>query len=223
MPAARPSPCSRRRKAPPASPEAARDAAFWPLRMARELDDAILHLRANEPELGLLALRTEGDAAAVLAHDAFLETAQGRLVHPRGAPQPQARAQAPGRHLAQHGRADRARKLLRRHLGGTRLRRGPLGHVRRRARGRQPRAGRAHPLATEFRRLPDGERPDAAGGAVLRRARGRVARRGRGSARRWRRRRPRSSASSPTPTTRPTGTTRSASCWRSARASRPTR
>ena len=59
--------------APPASPEAAKDAAFWPLRMARELDDAILHLRANEPELGLLALRTEGDAATVLAHDAFLE------------------------------------------------------------------------------------------------------------------------------------------------------
>jgi benzoyl-CoA-dihydrodiol lyase len=58
---------------PPALPEAARDAAFWPLRMARELDDAILHLRANEPELGLLTLRTEGDAASVLAHDAFLE------------------------------------------------------------------------------------------------------------------------------------------------------
>jgi benzoyl-CoA-dihydrodiol lyase len=58
---------------PPASLEPAKDAAFWPLRMARELDDAILHLRANEPELGLLALRTEGDAAAVLAHDAFLE------------------------------------------------------------------------------------------------------------------------------------------------------
>ena len=36
-------------------------AAFWPLRVARELDDAILHLRLNEPELGLLVLRTEGD------------------------------------------------------------------------------------------------------------------------------------------------------------------
>jgi benzoyl-CoA-dihydrodiol lyase len=58
---------------PPASPDAAKDAGFWPLRMSRELDDAILHLRANEPELGLLSLRTEGDAAAVLAHDAFLE------------------------------------------------------------------------------------------------------------------------------------------------------
>ena len=58
---------------PPPGPEAARSADFWPLRMARELDDALLHLRLNEPELGLLVLRTEGDAGQVLAHDAFLE------------------------------------------------------------------------------------------------------------------------------------------------------
>jgi benzoyl-CoA-dihydrodiol lyase len=57
----------------PESLDAACDAAFWPLRMARELDDAILHLRLNKPELGLWSLRTEGDAARVLAHDAFLE------------------------------------------------------------------------------------------------------------------------------------------------------
>ncbi len=41
-------------------------ADFWPLAMARELDDAILHLRFNEPAIGLLVLRTEGDAEAVL-------------------------------------------------------------------------------------------------------------------------------------------------------------
>ncbi len=52
-------------------------AAFWPLALARELDDAILHLRLNEPNLGLLTLRTEGDAAAVLAADALLETHAG--------------------------------------------------------------------------------------------------------------------------------------------------
>jgi len=46
---------------------------FWPLTMARELDDAILHLRLNEPELGILVFRTEGDAAAVLRADALLE------------------------------------------------------------------------------------------------------------------------------------------------------
>jgi benzoyl-CoA-dihydrodiol lyase len=48
-------------------------AAFWPLTMARELDDALLHLRLNEPTLGLLVLRTEGDVGAVLAADGLLE------------------------------------------------------------------------------------------------------------------------------------------------------
>jgi benzoyl-CoA-dihydrodiol lyase len=47
--------------------------SFWPLAVARELDDAILHLRLNEPELGLIVLRTAGDPAAVLAADALLE------------------------------------------------------------------------------------------------------------------------------------------------------
>ena len=51
-------------------------AAFWPLAVARALDDAILHLRLNEPELGVWVLRTEGDPDAVLAHDAFLERHQ---------------------------------------------------------------------------------------------------------------------------------------------------
>jgi benzoyl-CoA-dihydrodiol lyase len=49
-------------------------AGFWPLAMARELDDAIMHLRLNEPELGILMFRSEGDPAAVLAADALLET-----------------------------------------------------------------------------------------------------------------------------------------------------
>ena len=41
--------------------------AWWPLAFARELDDAILMLRTNELELGLVAVRSEGDPAAVLA------------------------------------------------------------------------------------------------------------------------------------------------------------
>jgi benzoyl-CoA-dihydrodiol lyase len=48
-------------------------ASFWPLALARELDDAILHLRLNEPDLGVLVLRSEGDPQAVLAADALLE------------------------------------------------------------------------------------------------------------------------------------------------------
>ena len=58
----------------PAAPPATLDASFWPLQMARDLDDAILHLRLNEPEIGLWTLHTTGTAETVLAHDAFLET-----------------------------------------------------------------------------------------------------------------------------------------------------
>ena len=47
-------------------------AAWYPLAMARELDDAILMMRSNEPEIGTWLIRTEGDAAAVLAMDATL-------------------------------------------------------------------------------------------------------------------------------------------------------
>jgi len=46
--------------------------AWWPLAFARELDDAILMLRTNDPELGLLVLRTQGDAGAVLSVDRTL-------------------------------------------------------------------------------------------------------------------------------------------------------
>ncbi len=42
---------------------------WWPLAMARELDDAILMLRINELEMGLLLLKTAGDPQAVLASD----------------------------------------------------------------------------------------------------------------------------------------------------------
>jgi len=44
-------------------------AAWWPLAMARQLDDAILHLRTNELDIGLWLLKTAGDAAQVLACD----------------------------------------------------------------------------------------------------------------------------------------------------------
>jgi len=45
---------------------------YWPLRAFRELDAALLHLRLNEPEVGTVVVRTEGDAAAVLATDSVL-------------------------------------------------------------------------------------------------------------------------------------------------------
>ncbi|HEV2913359.1 MAG TPA: 2,3-epoxybenzoyl-CoA dihydrolase [Pyrinomonadaceae bacterium] len=60
--------------AAPASPEEMEQQgdAFWPLQAYRELDDALLHLRVNEPETGLVCLRTEGNIDDVLAVDKAL-------------------------------------------------------------------------------------------------------------------------------------------------------
>jgi benzoyl-CoA-dihydrodiol lyase len=59
---------------PPASiaDAAGQGTGFWPLAVTRELDDLILDLRTNENELGTWVLRTEGEAARVLAYDDFL-------------------------------------------------------------------------------------------------------------------------------------------------------
>ena len=57
---------------PDADPPAEITADSWTLAMTRELDDLILDLRTNEPELGTWVLRTTGDPARVLAHDADL-------------------------------------------------------------------------------------------------------------------------------------------------------
>jgi benzoyl-CoA-dihydrodiol lyase len=66
-------------EAVPATTEAAHalGAAFWPLTVARELEDAVLHLRTNDTEIGVILLRTEGDPAAVLSHDDLLAKADG--------------------------------------------------------------------------------------------------------------------------------------------------
>jgi benzoyl-CoA-dihydrodiol lyase len=60
---------------PPAGPDdvVAMGDQFWPLRAFRELDDALLHLRVNEPEIGTVVVRTTGDIDAVLAVDGFLD------------------------------------------------------------------------------------------------------------------------------------------------------
>ena len=46
--------------------------AYWPLQAYRELDDLLLHLRVNEPEIGLVCLRTAGNIDQVLAIDRTL-------------------------------------------------------------------------------------------------------------------------------------------------------
>jgi benzoyl-CoA-dihydrodiol lyase len=66
-------------KAPDAAPPADIDgmmtqaAAFWPLAVARELDDAILHLRLNELEIAMVVFKSHGEPANVLGYDDFLE------------------------------------------------------------------------------------------------------------------------------------------------------
>jgi benzoyl-CoA-dihydrodiol lyase len=59
---------------PPVTPEGIQDAGdqFWPLRAFRELDDALLRLRHNEPAIGTIVVRTVGDPAHVLAVDEAL-------------------------------------------------------------------------------------------------------------------------------------------------------
>jgi benzoyl-CoA-dihydrodiol lyase len=58
----------------PSTPDAILAAGdrFWPLRAFRELDDAVLRLRVNEPEIGTVVVRTEGDHDSVLAVDRTL-------------------------------------------------------------------------------------------------------------------------------------------------------
>jgi benzoyl-CoA-dihydrodiol lyase len=59
---------------PPADAAALREAGagVWHLRLFREIDDALCRLRFNEPEIGLLILKTEGDPDRVARHDAAL-------------------------------------------------------------------------------------------------------------------------------------------------------
>ena len=65
-------------EAPPVTAEAiqAQGAGFYMLALARELDDAILHLRLNELDVGTLIFKSLGDPAKVLAYDAAMAANQ---------------------------------------------------------------------------------------------------------------------------------------------------
>jgi benzoyl-CoA-dihydrodiol lyase len=131
---------------PPASAEAmhALGAQFWPLRLARELDDAILNLRLNEGEIGLRHLsRRQQEPLARPGDPQLLET----------------HAEARRSHLALAGGADRARQLLCRHARRDRLRLRPLVHADRRLQGRQPPGGHPDSVEAQLRPLPDEQRP----------------------------------------------------------------
>ncbi len=58
--------------APPPADLAGAGAELWALRAFRELDDALLHLRFDFPEIGVVLVRTQGDRDLVIAHDQAL-------------------------------------------------------------------------------------------------------------------------------------------------------
>jgi benzoyl-CoA-dihydrodiol lyase len=66
-------------RGPSAQPPASADAMvplgtdFWPLQLARELDDAILNIRLNEPDIAVIVFKSSGDLEQVLDYDGFLE------------------------------------------------------------------------------------------------------------------------------------------------------
>ena len=208
----------------PASVEAAHalGAKFWPLTVARELEDAILHLRANEPTIGVVLFRTDGNAQAVLDHDDFLAKANGDwlmreirhylkrvLKRVDVTPRSIIALIEPGScfagTLAELAfAADRSLMLI-----GTRE-----GDNRKAAAITLGQANFGfYPMGNGLTRLAD---------ALPRRTEDARARSRTRSARRSKARRPPSLAWSPPLTRISTGTTNSASCWRSAPASRPT-
>ena len=52
---------------------AALGSEFWPLKLARELDDAILHIRLNEFDVAAIVFKSSGDATEVIAYEEFLD------------------------------------------------------------------------------------------------------------------------------------------------------
>ena len=208
----------------PATVEAAHalGAKFWPLTVARELEDAILHLRANEQASASLLMRTDGNAQACSITTIFLAKANGDwlmreirhylkrvLKRVDVTPRSIIALIEPGScfagTLAELAfAADRSMMLI-----GTRE-------------GDNRKAGGDHARASQFRLLSDGQRIDPPADAVSRRT-GTIDKRCKTrSAWPWKARRPPSSAWSRSLTKISTGTTNCASCSRSARASRPT-
>ena len=114
----------------PADPAgiAAAGAQWWPLAMARELDDAILSLRTNEPAIGTWLLKTQGDAAQVLAVDATLVQWRDHWLVRETIGLLAQDLRAAGRHFAHVVRAGRARLVLRGNAVRTGARRRPLLH-----------------------------------------------------------------------------------------------
>ena len=87
-------------------------ANWYPLALARELEDAILSMRTNELEIGVWLIKTEGDLAAALAMDTTLQALKRTLAGPRNDRLSQPNLQPARRLVAQS---------LRAHRGGSRV------------------------------------------------------------------------------------------------------
>ena len=144
-------------------------AKWWPLQMARELDDAILSLRTDERHLGLWILKATGDADAVLAMDKFLIENQDNWFVREVLGDDAEDVCAARRVVAIDVCAGRARYVLRRNAGGAGVRGGPRVHARH-AGGRREELANAQ--SHEFRRAADGGTPIAPAGALSRRRSG---------------------------------------------------
>ena len=131
----------------------AQGAQTWALRLARELDDAMLHLRLNELELGVVVFKSHGDAAKVVrarsascsAHRDGDWLAREILLYWKRVLK---RIDLTSRSLVA---LDRERLVLRRRAGRDRFRLRPQLYDEGRVRGRQPRAGRDHSERRQFR------------------------------------------------------------------------
>ncbi len=208
----------------PASIDAlhAEGAGSWVLRAARELDDAILHLRNNEYEIGVLVFRTQGDPAKVASHEKLLLDNRDHwlaseilLLWKRVLKRVDLTSRSlvalvePGSCFA---------GMLAEILFAVDRSYMAQGHFE----GDNRLAATVTLTRGQFRPLSDVERSDPAANALSRRA-------GTGRCRQGADRRtarsvapPASSASSPSPSTISTGTTKCAFSWRSAPAFRPT-
>ena len=138
----------------------------WAIAAARQLDDAILRLRFNEPEIGTWVLHTEGDPAA---HRRRRGAAPRRraLARQRGALLLDTGPEAPRSLGADDRRAGRAGRLLRRPARRVGARRRPLVHARWAGPRGRVRRGDAAAHRCQRRLVPDGQRVEPAGDAIL--------------------------------------------------------
>ena len=149
----------------PSSPEEIFKAGdqFWPLRAFRELDDALLRLRVNEPEIGTIVVRTEGDGAAVLAIDDTLLAHQSHWLVREIIHLHETDVEARRSDVADILRVHRDRFGVCRVALRARPRRRSLLHVPRRRRRE-----RDHVVGDELRSVGDEQRVDQAADAIPR-------------------------------------------------------